>query len=159
MLGQIACLPLTFPTAPKLAGAGNALSRGTCRPGPSLDGSLGEIVARVSGTPFAHYVEERVLVPLGMSATAFDPFPGSLESLRAVGLYPQGASRTTRLRRNGSSSPVSLDRSSLLAVVRPYYEIRALKAGESPRRTAKSAPIDTPERLSPKHWAATCSRG
>ncbi len=53
---------------------------------------LGEIVARVSGAPFPRYVAEEVLAPLGMSATAFDPLPGSLQDLRAVGYNPRGFS-------------------------------------------------------------------
>ena len=53
---------------------------------------LGEIVARVSGAPFPRYVEENVLAPLGMSATAFEPLPGPLQDLRAVGYNPRGFS-------------------------------------------------------------------
>lgn len=34
---------------------------------------LGEIVTRVSGTPYPRYLQESILDPLGMSATAFEP--------------------------------------------------------------------------------------
>ncbi|MGA2473206.1 MAG: serine hydrolase domain-containing protein [Acidimicrobiales bacterium] len=46
---------------------------------------LGEIVTRVSGTPFADYVRREILEPLGMSATRFEPLPGDLEHRRATG--------------------------------------------------------------------------
>ena len=45
---------------------------------------LGEIVARVSGSPYTDYVSEKILQPLGMSATSFEPLPGQL----ARGLRP-----------------------------------------------------------------------
>ncbi len=46
----------------------------------------------MSGTPFPRYLEEMVSAPLGMSATAFDPLPGPLQGLRAVGYNPRGFS-------------------------------------------------------------------
>jgi CubicO group peptidase (beta-lactamase class C family) len=46
---------------------------------------LGEVVARVSGTAFPAYVQERLLEPLGMSATAFEPLPDELLERRATG--------------------------------------------------------------------------
>jgi CubicO group peptidase (beta-lactamase class C family) len=46
---------------------------------------LGEIVARVSGIPYVRYVRERILDPLGMVATSFDPLPDELGGRRAVG--------------------------------------------------------------------------
>ena len=39
---------------------------------------LGEIVARVSGVLYPDYVRERILDPLGMTSTAFDPLPDDL---------------------------------------------------------------------------------
>ena len=36
---------------------------------------LGEIVARVSGRPYAEYVREQILDPLGMSGSGFPPLP------------------------------------------------------------------------------------
>jgi CubicO group peptidase (beta-lactamase class C family) len=35
--------------------------------------ALGEVVGRVSGVPFRRFVSERVIAPLGMRSTAFDP--------------------------------------------------------------------------------------
>jgi CubicO group peptidase (beta-lactamase class C family) len=35
--------------------------------------ALGEVVERVSGVPYARFVTERVIEPLGMGSTAFDP--------------------------------------------------------------------------------------
>jgi CubicO group peptidase (beta-lactamase class C family) len=46
---------------------------------------LGEIVTRVSGIPYAQYVRESILDPLGMSATGFEPLPGALLDRRATG--------------------------------------------------------------------------
>jgi CubicO group peptidase (beta-lactamase class C family) len=53
---------------------------------------LGEIVTRVSGTPFAQYLTESVLAPLGMQATAFEPLAGSLHDRRATGYRELGLS-------------------------------------------------------------------
>lgn len=46
---------------------------------------LGEIVTRVSGIPYARYVRELILDPLGMSATGFEPLDGPLLRRRAAG--------------------------------------------------------------------------
>lgn len=53
---------------------------------------LGEIVARVSGVPYAAYVQEAILTPLGLGSTAFDPLPADLEQRRATGYAPRGFS-------------------------------------------------------------------
>jgi CubicO group peptidase (beta-lactamase class C family) len=46
---------------------------------------LGEIVGRVSRTPYPHYVREAILEPLGMSATGFPPLPAGLSARCATG--------------------------------------------------------------------------
>lgn len=46
---------------------------------------LGEIVARVGGQPCEAYLHERVLDPLGMTSTGFDPLPEGLAARRATG--------------------------------------------------------------------------
>jgi len=46
---------------------------------------LGEVVARVSGIPYVEYVRERILEPLGMASTAFEPLPAELRSRTATG--------------------------------------------------------------------------
>jgi CubicO group peptidase (beta-lactamase class C family) len=46
---------------------------------------LGEIVTRVSGSPYPRYVRELILDPLGMSATGFEPLDGPARSRRATG--------------------------------------------------------------------------
>jgi CubicO group peptidase (beta-lactamase class C family) len=46
---------------------------------------LGEIVTRVSGTPYPLYVQESILDPLSMSATAFEPLEQRLLDRRATG--------------------------------------------------------------------------
>ena len=46
---------------------------------------LGEIVTRVSGTPYPRFVRESILDPLGMHATGFEPLPGPLPQRQAAG--------------------------------------------------------------------------
>ena len=46
---------------------------------------LGEIVSRVSGTPYPQYVAERILAPLGMTSTGFEPLDPALAARCAVG--------------------------------------------------------------------------
>jgi CubicO group peptidase (beta-lactamase class C family) len=46
---------------------------------------LGEIVERVGGTPYRTYVRRRLLTPLGMTATTFDPVPARLRARQAIG--------------------------------------------------------------------------
>jgi D-alanyl-D-alanine carboxypeptidase len=50
---------------------------------------LGEIVSRVSGTPYPRYVRAKLLRPLGMTATSLDPLPARLRQRRAVGYEPR----------------------------------------------------------------------
>jgi CubicO group peptidase (beta-lactamase class C family) len=46
---------------------------------------LGEIVSRVSGLPYPQYVAERILTPLSMSSTGFQPLSPELDGRRATG--------------------------------------------------------------------------
>ena len=46
---------------------------------------LGEIVQRASGQPYPQYVLDRILTPLGMSSTGFEPLDESLAGRRAIG--------------------------------------------------------------------------
>jgi D-alanyl-D-alanine carboxypeptidase len=46
---------------------------------------LGEIVARLSGTPYPEYVRTNILEPLGMTGSGFDPLPEELLPRRATG--------------------------------------------------------------------------
>jgi CubicO group peptidase (beta-lactamase class C family) len=46
---------------------------------------LGEVVARVSGTPYVDHIRRTILDPLGMTSTSFDPLPEELARRRAVG--------------------------------------------------------------------------
>jgi CubicO group peptidase (beta-lactamase class C family) len=46
---------------------------------------LGEIVSRISETPYPQYVAEQILAPLGMVSTGFEPLAPDLASRRAVG--------------------------------------------------------------------------
>jgi CubicO group peptidase (beta-lactamase class C family) len=46
---------------------------------------LGEIVARVTGTPYPEHLRETILDPLGLAATGFEPLPGDLPARRATG--------------------------------------------------------------------------
>ena len=46
---------------------------------------LGEIVQRASGIPYPEYVAGRILTPLGMASTGFEPLPAALAGRRATG--------------------------------------------------------------------------
>src|SRR3954471_17317799 len=53
---------------------------------------LGEIVTRVSGTPYAQRVRETILDPLGLASTAFEPLSAELASRCATGYGARGFS-------------------------------------------------------------------
>jgi CubicO group peptidase (beta-lactamase class C family) len=46
---------------------------------------LGEIVQRASGTPYRQYIDDRILTPLAMSSTGFEPLATELAARRATG--------------------------------------------------------------------------
>ncbi len=46
---------------------------------------LGEIIARLSDTPYTDYVTKNILQPLGMSSTSFEPLPKRLATRVATG--------------------------------------------------------------------------
>jgi CubicO group peptidase (beta-lactamase class C family) len=46
---------------------------------------LGEIITRVSGTPYPQYMREAILDPLAMTATAFAPLPAEITARCATG--------------------------------------------------------------------------
>ena len=46
---------------------------------------LGEVVARVSGTPYAQRVRETILDPLGLASTSFEPLSADLAARCATG--------------------------------------------------------------------------
>lgn len=46
---------------------------------------LGEVVARVSGIPYADYVRSNILEPLDMTSTSFEPLPEELRDRLATG--------------------------------------------------------------------------
>jgi CubicO group peptidase (beta-lactamase class C family) len=46
---------------------------------------LGEIITRVSGTPYPRYIRDAILDPLGMTATGFLPLPAELTARCATG--------------------------------------------------------------------------
>jgi len=48
---------------------------------------LGEIVARVSGTPYPDYLRQAILEPLGLSSTGFEPLPAALAARQATGYW------------------------------------------------------------------------
>jgi CubicO group peptidase (beta-lactamase class C family) len=50
---------------------------------------LGEIVARVSGVPYPQYLREKILQPLGLASTGFEPLAPGLAAQRASGYYRQ----------------------------------------------------------------------
>jgi CubicO group peptidase (beta-lactamase class C family) len=46
---------------------------------------LGEVIARASGRPYAEYVREQILDPLGMSGSGFPPLPDAKRARMATG--------------------------------------------------------------------------
>ncbi len=50
---------------------------------------LGEIVQRVSGVPYQRYVRTKLLSPLKMTGTSFDPLPPRLRARKATGYEPR----------------------------------------------------------------------
>jgi CubicO group peptidase (beta-lactamase class C family) len=46
---------------------------------------LGEVIARLSKTPYPQYVKEAILDPLGMTSSDFEPLPGALAARCATG--------------------------------------------------------------------------
>jgi CubicO group peptidase (beta-lactamase class C family) len=46
---------------------------------------LGEVIQRVSGIPYPQYIAERILTPLGLSSTGFEPLEPALADRRATG--------------------------------------------------------------------------
>jgi CubicO group peptidase (beta-lactamase class C family) len=53
---------------------------------------LGEIITRVSGTPYPRYIREAILDPLGLTATDFLPLPAELTARSATGYQWRGLS-------------------------------------------------------------------
>jgi CubicO group peptidase (beta-lactamase class C family) len=50
---------------------------------------LGEVVSRVSGTPYPAYIRSKILRPLGMTSTSLDPLSARLRARRATGYEPR----------------------------------------------------------------------
>ncbi len=50
---------------------------------------LGEIVSRVSGTPYPKYIRSKILRPVGMTSTSLDPLPPRLLTRCATGYEPR----------------------------------------------------------------------
>lgn len=46
---------------------------------------LAEIIARVSGTPYVHYMQKNILSPLGLETASFEPSSGTASAYLAVG--------------------------------------------------------------------------
>ncbi len=53
---------------------------------------LGEVITRASGTAYAEYIQEAILLPLGMSSTGFDVSGDWPRSRRATGYAPRAFS-------------------------------------------------------------------
>jgi len=65
---------------------------------------LGEVVTRVSGTPFTQYVREAILQPLAMTSTGWGPLPPELDARRATGYAPRTFSDELELAHEGMSA-------------------------------------------------------
>jgi CubicO group peptidase (beta-lactamase class C family) len=58
---------------------------------------LGEIVSRTAGAPYAEVLQTRLLEPLGMASTGFDPLGDVLDARKATGYAPRAFSDDLRL--------------------------------------------------------------
>jgi CubicO group peptidase (beta-lactamase class C family) len=65
---------------------------------------LGEIVARASGTPYARYVRTKLLTPLRMTSTSFEPLAARLRTRMATGYEPRFLSDELELAPKTASS-------------------------------------------------------
>jgi CubicO group peptidase (beta-lactamase class C family) len=65
---------------------------------------LGEVVTRVSGTPFIDYLREHILQPLDMTSTSWSPLTPDLNARRATGYAPRTFSDELQLAHEGMTA-------------------------------------------------------
>ncbi len=92
---------------------------------------LGEIVSRVSETPYPQYLAEQILAPLGMTSTGFEPLAPELASRCAVGYAGRAFSDELAI---APSMPLHMGRGrAVVDGVRPR-QVAVVPARRAPRR-------------------------
>ena len=102
---------------------------------------LGEIVQRASGIPYPEYVAGRILTPLGMSSTGFEPLPVALAGRRATGYSGRAFSDELAI---APVMPPAVGRGRPVVDGRGPREVAVLPAGRArgwPRSEPESADV------------------
>src|SRR5215470_3799221 len=102
---------------------------------------LGEIVSRISETPYPQYVAEQILAPLGMTSTGFEPLMPGLASRCAVGYAGRAFSDELAI---APSMPPIWAEGGLWSTVSDLARWLAFQLAAHPDVTAGSAPAESP---------------
>ena len=97
---------------------------------------LGEIIARVSGTPYTDYVKKKILQPLAMSSTSFEPLP---EAPRHAGRDRLRRPGLLRRARGRAGHACDLRRGRPLVLRQGSVELALLAARRLSRRCRRQA--------------------
>src|SRR6266700_2981124 len=127
--------------------SGSARSSLPCRRTPSSSDCnlgyqlLGEIVSRISETPYPQYVAEEILAPLGMASTAFEPLAPELASRCAVGYAGRSFSDELAI---APSMPPLWAEGGLWSTVSDLARWLSFQLAAHPGVTADSAQAESP---------------
>lgn len=102
---------------------------------------LGEIVSRISETPYPRYVAEQILVPLGMASTAFEPLVPELASRCAVGYAGRAFSDELAI---APSMPLVWAEGGLWSTVSDLARWLSFQLAAHPGVTADGGPAESP---------------
>jgi len=101
---------------------------------------LGEIVSRISETPYPQYVVEQILAPLGMTSTGFEPLTPALASRCAVGYAGRAFSDELAI---APSMPPIWAEGGLWSTVSDLARWLSFQLAAHPDVTADSAPAES----------------
>ena len=102
---------------------------------------LGEIVSRVSETPYPQYLAEQILAPLGMTSTGFEPLSPELASRCAVGYAGRAFSDELAI---APSMPLIWAEGGLWSTVSDLARWLSFQLAAHPGVTADSAEAESP---------------
>ena len=102
---------------------------------------LGEIVARISETPYPRYIAEQILAPLGMASTGFEPLPPELASQCAVGYSGRAFSDELAI---APSMPLLWAEGGLWSTVSDLAKWLSFQLAAHPAPSADSVHADSP---------------
>ncbi len=102
---------------------------------------LGEIVTRISETPYPQYVAENILAPLGMVSTGFEPLAPELASRSAVGYSGRAFSDDLAI---APSMPLLWAEGGLWTTVSDLAKWLSFQLAAHPDVKADSAPPESP---------------